>query len=690
MAETWLRLRQLFEGSVELDGADRVAYLDRACADEPPLRRAVERLLELDADEGPHGGSFLDRPVMGDLAAGVAGPASAYEGPAGAVLAGCAIQGGHGGQGDGSFGVGEVAIPERIGPYRVLKPIGRGGLGVVVLAIRDDGVFERRVAIKLVRRDFETADLVRRLETERQILAGLRHPNIAELYDGGTTPDGRPYVVMEYVEGLPIDRYCDQHRLRLDERIELFEKVCVAVAHAHRNLIVHRDLKPANILISAEGEPKLLDFGIAKLLNPELARLPLEPTLTCMRLLTPHYASPEQVRGEPVATASDVYSLGVLLYRLLTGRLPHSFEGSSPAEIERRLTEHDPPAPSTMVVAEPEGADAGSGGRGAADRGSCRELAHRRRADPPALARQLAGDLDAILLKTLRSRPQGRYSSVERLADDLRAFRQGRPVTARAGSRRYLLVKMLRRNCWAVALAASVLLVAPVAAGVVLSQAAEVARQRDRAELERQRQAATVDLLLDTLRVADPRVGLGEELTVREALERSSPRLRRRLADRPELLARALDTTGRVYANLGLWQRAERELEEASRLRGAFLDPLDHSESALPDGASPGDAARLAEAAATLSQLGFVRAQLGELDSGRRRTAGAVEMLDALGPEGGASAGTAEDAGVGGELGRRRVEALNNHVAVLCRAGEQEAADAPSRRALELARALPT
>lgn len=233
----------------------------------------------------------------------------------------------------------------RIGPYKVLREIGHGGMGTVYLAVRDDDVFKKRVAIKLVRRGMDTDSIIRRFRNERQILASLDHPNIARLLDGGATEDGLPYLVLEYIEGQPMDDYCDRHQLSIEERVKLFRTVCAAVQFAHQNLIVHRDLKPGNILVTADGTPKLLDFGIARILNLELSSQTIDPTLSIMKLLTPGYASPEQMRGETITTASDVYSLGVILYQLLTGHRPYQVGTKVPHEMARIVCEQVPTKP---------------------------------------------------------------------------------------------------------------------------------------------------------------------------------------------------------------------------------------------------------------------------------------------------------------------------------------------------------
>jgi serine/threonine protein kinase len=316
----------------------------------------------------------------------------------------------------------------RIGAYKIVREIGRGGMGAVYLAVRADSEYQKRVAIKLVKRGMDTDFILRRFRNERQILASLDHPNIARLLDGGTTADGLPYFVMEYIEGQPLYRYCDGEKLTIHERLRLFTNICNAVAYAHQNLVVHRDIKPSNILICSDGTPKLLDFGIAKLLNPELTPDTITPTATAMRLMTPEYASPEQVRGEPATPASDIYSLGILLYELLTGHRPYHFSNRAPHEIARVICEEEPEHPSRVVTRSEDilPLDLAAGGEAT----TLEFLCKMRGGTLESVRRELTGDLDNITLKALRKEPGRRYTSVERLRDDIVRHLEGRPVSA--------------------------------------------------------------------------------------------------------------------------------------------------------------------------------------------------------------------------------------------------------------------
>ncbi len=329
-----------------------------------------------------------------------------------------------------------------IGPYRIIRQIGQGGMGAVYLAERDDQQFKKQVAIKLVKRGMDTEFVLRRFLSERQILAALDHPNIARLLDGGTTADGRPYFVMEYIEGKPIAQYADEKKLTTVERLNLFRKVCSAVHYAHQNLVIHRDIKPSNILVTADGEPKLLDFGIAKLLNPELADQTVEATATVVRLLTPEYASPEQARGEQITTATDIYSLGVVLYELLTGHRPYLITSRLPHEIARVICEQEPQRPSTAVVRS----QTISTPTGQTVTVTPEEVSRTREGQPDKLRRKLRGDLDNIILMAMRKEPQRRYSSVDQLSNDIRRHIEGLPVIARKDTFAYRSAKFIKRN----------------------------------------------------------------------------------------------------------------------------------------------------------------------------------------------------------------------------------------------------
>ncbi len=370
-------------------------------------------------------------------------------------------------------------IGKRIGPYRIVEEIGHGGMGAVFLAERADEQYEQRVAIKLVKTGFDNVFITTRFLNERQILANLDHPNIANLLDGGTTEDGSPYLVMEFIDGLPVDQYCDTHKLPITERLKLFRTICAAVAHAHRNLIIHRDLKPSNVLVTNQGIPKLLDFGIAKILSSQFSALPTDRTAATVRLMTPDYASPEQVRGENITTSSDIYSLGVLLYKLLTGHHPYRLKKNLAQEIERVVCGQEPERPSTIVTRT----EAGPANNGSTRTTvTPRSVSSDRDTQPAKLRRLLGGDLDNIVLMSMRKEPQRRYSSVEQFSEDIRRHLEGLPVLARKDTLIYRSEKFLTRHKFGVAAAAMVLIT--LIAGIVgTAWQARVARtERARAE----------------------------------------------------------------------------------------------------------------------------------------------------------------------------------------------------------------
>ena len=431
-------------------------------------------------------------------------------------------------------------VGRRIGHYRIARLLGRGGMGKVYLAMREDD-YAQQVAIKLIQQGLDAEDRIARFHEERQILADLEHPSIARLLDGGTTDDGLPYLVMELVEGEPIDRYCNAQGLDLRRRLELFREVLGAVDIAHRHLVVHRDLKPGNVLVTAGGVPKLIDFGIAKPLHEDGGAAPRR------RLMSPGYASPEQVRGERVTTASDVYSLGVLLYLLLSGRHPYRDEGTSEEDLERAVCETTPAAPSAAVREPPPGVD-----------GSARRW-----------RRRLAGDPDAIVMKAMRKRPEERYASAAQFADDVGRYLSGHPIRARPSSLPYRTHRFIRRHRLALA--------AVVVALVALASSVVTFALRSRAASERAQREAIETFLHALFRAADPDRADGEELSVRELLDRGRDELGVGLEEHPLVLSALFAVVGRVYENLGDLRQAEPLLAEALELQrrhGPRDDPV--------------------------------------------------------------------------------------------------------------------
>ena len=380
-------------------------------------------------------------------------------------------------------------MPETIGPYRIIRELGRGGMGAVYLAVREDDRFRRQVALKVIKRGMDTEEILRRFQLERQVLSALTHPNIARLLDGGAMDDGRPYFVLEYIEGQTIDAFCDANGLNVEQRLQLFQKVCSAVHYAHQNLVIHRDIKPHNILVTLEGEPKLLDFGIAKLINSQLMQITVA-TGPQLRLMTPEYASPEQVRGSPVSTSTDVYSLGALLYEILTGHRPYRFESRIEQEIVRVVCEVDPERPSSAVsrIEELRSSDGGT------RRVTPETVSRVREGDPTRLRRRLSGDLDDIVLKAMEKAPPKRYLSAQQMAEDIQRHIDGMPVTARAGrGAAYRAAKFLRRNRGLVNAAAVVVLALLIGLLTTSWQWREAARERRRAESAAEASRQVVD-----------------------------------------------------------------------------------------------------------------------------------------------------------------------------------------------------
>jgi serine/threonine-protein kinase len=525
--ERWRRIEAIFDRAVELDPGQRDQVLSAECGEDTKLRAEVEALLKADGSSE----AILDMPVSQ-----VAGPLLS--------LPNSDPENAH---------IGEV-----IGAYRVVGRLGRGGMGDVFLAERADGQFEQQVALKLVRRDLAGPLLMRRFMRERQILARLQHPNIARLLDGGVSSQGEPYFVMEYVAGASILRFSQDSRLDVVARLRLFLAVCEAVQYAHSNLVLHRDLKPSNVLVTADGQVKLLDFGVARLIEGEPETASSE-TLTHFgwRPLTPEYAAPEQIRGEAITTATDVYALGAVLYELLTQKRATEIRRNTPGEIERAVCEDEPAAPSRVAAA--------------------------------GVARQLRGDLDTILLKALAKQPERRYPSVEALAEDIRRYLDGRPVTAQRDTYVYRARKFVRRH--RIGLAATALLLVSILAGtgVALWQARAIARESARArEVKR--------FLLDLFQVSDPEISRGRDIPARELLDRGSRRIEFELANHPALQTELLITVGEIYRKLGLYEQAQPLLERAVTKARAHAPRGDE------------------QLAAALSALGVVLKERSELD----------------------------------------------------------------------------
>ena len=520
------RLESLFDAAMEQAPAKRSAFLLQACPDDPELRAEAESLIRSHESAG----DFIESPAVEEKFAREL------------------------------MDSGYLPMP-RIGPYKIIRELARGGMGTVFLAVRDDDQYRMQVAIKLLKRNLNSESVVKRFKSERQILAGLDHPSIARLLDGGTTPDGIPYFVMEFIDGNPIDDYCRTRELSVTDRLQIFRAVCSAVHYAHRNLVIHRDLKPANILVTSEGLPKLLDFGIAKLLDAQ-NRADAVASMG-LRLMTPRYASPEQLRGLPVTTSSDVYSLGVLLYELLTGEHPYRTSSQLPFEIAQAICEQHPEKPSSRVRANPET------GKSAASAQSLRK--------------RLSGDLDCIVMKALSKEPESRYASVEQLSEDIRRHLESRTVIARKDSLAYRTGKFIGRNRVA-AIAAALIALALLGGIAVAGWQARMAQQQrihaeaalDRAERRFQNLHSIASFLFEF----DEQLKMfGGSYEARKALTQKGidylDNLSKESENRPALLkdlASGYIAVHRVNYELTDYSEAEKTIEKAVLILEALLN----------------------------------------------------------------------------------------------------------------------
>ncbi|MDJ0839970.1 MAG: serine/threonine-protein kinase [Acidobacteriota bacterium] len=494
--ELWARIKEVVFQAEALPPSQRKDFLIQACMGDKELEQAAHRYLET-GDV-----AFMDQPLFRvEPTATCCQPGS------------------------------------RLGPWRIERELGRGGMGSVYLAERADGAFQQRVAVKVLRRGLDTDDLIRRFQQERQILAQLNHPYVAGVVDGGATEDGRPYLVMEHVEGEALLDYCRRNMLSVRARLKLFVKICEAVDHAHRNLVVHRDIKPGNILVTAAGDPKLLDFGIAKLLTPDGGH-----TRTGASMMTPDYAAPEQISGAPVTTATDIYALGILLYEMLAGERPYTLDGASVTDISRLVCEKAPERPSLRVRR-----------KGIALPGS----------DNRTLFRVLTGDLDNIVLFAMRKEPDRRYRSAAAMAEDIHRYLTDFPVKARKDTLTYLTGKFIRRNRLA-ASAVTALLLLLIGFNLKLAdQQRNTMRQRDRAEQFNR-------LLMSVFTNTDPFQGGSKVVTARDLLDKSGWEVTRGLHDQPDAKADFLGMLSAAYISMGTPGRA------LSTAQNAFILRRDH------------------------------------------------------------------------------------------------------------------
>ncbi len=565
-SEQWKKLKVLFKEAIALPPEKRAAYLDAACGDDAELRSVIdEMLVSHQESEG-----FLENPgedfsrVLGNL-----------------------------------VDAEDAFIGRRIGSYRIKHVIGEGGMGVVYLAVRDDHEFQRQVAIKIIKRGMDTAALLKRFRNERQTLAVLNHPNICRLLDGGSTGDGQPYFIMEYIDGLPIDKYCDLHKLTISQRLKLFRKVCAAVQYAHQNLIVHRDLKPANILVAPDGEPKLLDFGLAKILDADASGQTLELTAAGVRFLTPEFASPEQMEGNPITTASDVYSLGAILYILLSGYRPYYFKNRSRIEIERVICRELPAAPSSRLK---------SGMTHDEQRLPAPEtVSENRLVSVDKLKKILSGDLDNIVLMALRKEPHRRYQSVEQLLDDIRRHRAGRPVIAGKDTFRYRSGKFIRRRRGVLASLTLVMLVLIVSVANIMWQSRQVNREAAKAR-------QTIAYLKEMLAASDP-YDAEKEMTIVELLDKASENIETALKNQPEIEAEVRSILANSYMNSGKFEQALTQFRQALEINRKLF-----GDKSLP-------------VAANLHDLGLVKHYQGKFDQADSLYLRAIKLYELLASE---------------------------------------------------------
>jgi serine/threonine protein kinase/Flp pilus assembly protein TadD len=524
MPEKWDQVKELFALAQDLDPGERSGFLRKACAGDDSLLAEVESLLS-SFDSAP---TFLeDSP-----AAGLASAQSR------------ALNG------------------KRIGSYRILREIGQGGMAVVYLAERADDEYRKQVAIKMLKPGTGRDEILRRFRIERQALAALDHPSIVRLLDGGSTEDGLPYLIMEYVDGVRIDQYCDAHKLPITERLQLFRAVCMALQYAHENLVIHRDLKPSNILITKQGVVRLLDFGIAKVLNPQWSP---EATLTQTdwRPMTPDYASPEQIRGQAITTATDVYSLGVLLFELLSGHRPYRSTGQSLLEVERMVCETEPEKPSLVIYRKEEnGSDPGD----SVSPITPERVSSERGLQPSELERRLRGDLDTIVMKALEKDPSRRYGTAAELSADIGRYLLHEPVLARPASATYRTRKYVRRHPVGVTVAAGLVLLLAGFAVMQFFQLRRITRERDRA-------TRVTEFMEAMFKVSNPSEARGNSITAREILDKSSKDIDTGLAQDPELQAQMMFVMGDVYRGLGLFPRAQQLYQRSADIRRRTLGP---------------------------------------------------------------------------------------------------------------------
>lgn len=543
----WQKINSIVNEALSLDRKERVGFISSICGNDQRLYREVTDLLtSIDESENLWDELFESNHIlMNDL------PESHTS--------------------EYSTDISESL--KKIGPYHLIRRIGRGGMGDVWLAERDDGQFDQQVAIKIVRPDIGQQENYQRFQQERQIMASLNHPNIARLLDGGISNTGHPYLVLEYVKGVSITEYCTSLNGSLERRLELFALVCKAIQYAHRNLIVHRDLKPDNILVTKDGTLKVLDFGIAKLLDSELTSRTLIETRTGLRMMSLNYATPEQISMEPITTATDVYALGLLLYELLTDARPFDLHKKKLSEAEQIIRKQDPVKPSRLDT---------------------------------RWKKELKGDLDAIILKALRKEPEQRYESAGHMMDDIHRYEKNLPVCARNDTFRYRASKFIKRYSVIIFSVVTILLIA-TAFGFYHTW--QMTKERNIAKTEAEKAQQITDFLIDVFEYSNPTIKNPHEITAREILDHGADFIRNSLTDQPEIQAEMMNAIGRIYTNLGLYNEAKPMLFEAMEINKEFSSEQ--------------------ELAFTLRNLGDLYSNLGFYDSSAIYLQDAITRLQA-------------------------------------------------------------
>ncbi len=510
----WTDVKTIFFKAVELDGKEREVYLNDVCKTAELKKEIVTLIFAHDNSE-----KFLEDPVI------------AY---------------------DPVTDNTNLFIGKTFGKYKIDKLIARGGMGLVYLGLRDDEV-KQKAAVKIINPGVSSGIVIKRFQNERQTLANLNHPNISRLLDGGITDDGIQFLVMEYIEGIPIDEYCDKNKLNTKDRLNLFLKVAAVVQYAHQNLVVHRDLKPSNILITQDGEPKLLDFGIAKILSPEGERLETV-TQKGMWNLTPEFTSPEQIKGETITTTSDVYSLGIVLYKLLTGHSPYKIKSAFHSDISKMITQSEPTKPSEIIYQtikskyEEEKSEINP-----------QTISVTREESIDKLHKKLVGDIDNIISMAIRKEPERRYSSVDHFADDIKRYLNNKPVSAHQDSLSYRSVKFIKRNKNILIPAAIIFIIINLGLAGILWQGYIAAKERDIAKLEAYKSNKIKSFLLEMISAPDP-IKEGNEVKVIDVIKNASQKLSMELSDYPQIEAEIRTMLANTYQNLGVYDSAETEL----------------------------------------------------------------------------------------------------------------------------------